>query len=259
MHEGRAAAEWTKLRTLPGTGWLLLGAVALTVGISAAVCAAVEYSPSNPDQDLAKISLAGIDVGQTIIAMLAVLAITGEYSSGMIRTTLTATPKRRTVLAAKALIVGAVTLVVGAVAALGSVAVGRLILPGRGFTEAHGFPLLSLTDGLTLRATAGSVLYLFLIALLSLGVATIVRESAIGIAAVLGLVFLFPIVASLVADPDWQRRLQRIGPMTAGLAIQRTTNLDDLPIGPWAGMGVLTAWAAIALLAGGMALRARDA
>ena len=252
-------AEWTKLRTLAGTGWLLFGTVALTIGMSAAVCAAVSYSASNADQDLAKISLAGIGLGQTVIAVLAVLAITGEYSTGMIRTTLTATPKRHTVLAAKSVVVGAITLVAGAAAALGCVAVGRLILPGRGFTEEHGHSLLSLLDGRMLRAAAGSVLYLVLIALLSLGVATIVRDSAIAIAGVLGLLFLFPIIAALVTDPDWQRRLQQIGPMTAGLSIQSTINLDDLPIGPWAGVGVLAAWAAAALLAGGLLLRARDA
>ena len=63
----------------------------------------------------------------------------------------------------------------------------------------------------------------------------------------------------MVTDPDWQRHLQQIGPMTAGLAIQTTINLDDLPISPWAGLGVLAAWAAAALLAGGLLLRARDA
>ena len=252
-------AEWTKLRTLAGTAWLLIGTVALTVGMSAAVCAAVEYSAASSHQDPTKISLAGVDLGQTIVAILAVLAITGEYSTGMIRTTLTATPKRHTVLAAKSAIVGAVTLAAGATAVLGCVAVGRLILPGRGFTEAHGYQLLSFADGPTLRAAGGSVLYFALIALLSLGVATIVRDSAIAIAIVLGLLYLFPIVASLVTDPDWQRRLQQIGPMTAGRAIRSTTNLDDLPIGPWAGVAVLAGWAAAAVVGGGLLLRARDA
>lgn len=70
---------------------------------------------------------------------------------------------------------------------------------------------------------------------------------------------LFPIVAQEVSDPHWQRHLQQIGPMTAGLAIQATTNLRSLPIGPWAGLGVLAAWAAAALLAGGLLLRWRDA
>jgi len=76
---------------------------------------------------------------------------------------------------------------------------------------------------------------------------------------VLGLLYVFPIVAQAVSDPHWQRHLQQLGPMTAGLAIQATTHLSSLPIGPWAGLGVLAAWAAAALLAGGLLLRLRDA
>jgi hypothetical protein len=114
-------------------------------------------------------------------------------------------------------------------------------------------------DGPTLPAAAGSVLYLALIALLSLGAATAVRDSAAAIGVVLGLLYLFPIIAQLVTDPHWQRHLKQLGPMTAGLAIQATTNLRGLPISPWAGLGVLAAWAAAALLAGGLLLRLRDA
>jgi ABC-2 type transport system permease protein len=142
---------------------------------------------------------------------------------------------------------------------LGSVLAGRLILPGKGFTSEHGYSTLSLAHGPTLRAAAGSIIYLALIALFSLGIATAVRDSATAIGLVLGLVYLFPIVQQVVTDPDWQRHLKQIGPMTSGLTIQATTNLHHLPIGPWAGLGVLTAWAAGALLAGGLLLRQRDA
>jgi ABC-2 type transport system permease protein len=100
---------------------------------------------------------------------------------------------------------------------------------------------------------------LVLIGLLSLGVATAVRDSATAIGVVLGLLYLFPIVAAVVADPDWYEHLQQIGPMTAGLAIQATINLSSQPIDPWAGLGVLAAWAAGALLTGGSLLRLRDA
>ena len=110
-----------------------------------------------------------------------------------------------------------------------------------------------------LRAAAGSVLYLALIALLSLGAATAVRDSAAAIGIVLGLLYLFPIVAAVVSDPHVQRHLQQLAPMTAGLDIQATTGLRSLPISPWAGLGVLAAWAAAALLAGGLLLRLRDA
>jgi ABC-2 type transport system permease protein len=251
-------AEWTKQRTTPGATWLALATVVLTAGLGAAVAAATSYT-SGSGEDLAKISLTGIDLGQAVIAILATTAISNEYSTGMIATTLTALPRRATMLAAKAGMVTAVALVAGTAAVLASLLAGRLLLPGNGFTPAHGYALLSLGEASTLRAAAGSVLYLALIGLLSLGIATAVRDSATGIGVVLALLYLFPIIASAVTDPQWQRHLQQISPMNAGLAIQNTTNLRGLPIGPWAGLGVLAAWAAAAMLAGGLTLRLRDA
>jgi ABC-2 type transport system permease protein len=76
---------------------------------------------------------------------------------------------------------------------------------------------------------------------------------------VLGLLYLLPVMSHVFTNPNWQRHLQQIGPMTAGLAIQVTTNLQHQPIGPWAGLGVLTAWAAAAVLVGDLLLRLRDA
>ena len=252
-------AEWTKLRTVASTGWLLLAAVALTVAVGAAAAAAVKCSSGGCAADPAKISLTGIDLGQAVVAILAVLAISNEYSTGMIRITLTAIPRRHAMLAAKAAILTGLLLAAGAIAVAGSVLAGRLILPGHGFTAARGFPPLWPGDGPVLRAAAGSVLYLALIALLSLGAATVVRDSAVATGTVLGLLYLFPVIAQVVTDPHWQRHLEQIGPMTAGLDIQATTGLRSLPISPWAGLGVLAAWAAAALLAGGLLLRLRDA
>lgn len=252
-------AEWTKLRTVPGTGWLLLAAVVLTVAVSAAAAAAVTCRIPGCNQDATKISLTGLALGQATIAFLAVLVISGEYSTGMIRTTLAAMPRRPVVLAAKATVVAGVVLPAGAVAVLGSLLAGRLILPGSGFTSAHGYSPLSLTDGPTLRAATGSILYLTLIALLALGAATAVRDSATAIGAVLGVLYLFPIVAQLATDPKWHRHLLQIGPTTAGLSIQTTVDVPSLPISPWAGLGVVAAWAAAALLSGGVLLRLRDA
>jgi ABC-2 type transport system permease protein len=252
-------AEWTKLRTLASTGWLLLAAIALTLAVSAATAAAVRCPSGNCAEDPAKISLTGIYLGQVVVAIVAVLTISGEYSTGMIRLTLAAMPRRSTVLAAKAAILLGLVLVAGTVAVGTCLLAGRLILPGHGIDPAHGYPALSLADGPVLRAAAGSVLYLALIALLSLGTATAVRDSAAAIGIVLGLLYLFPIVGGAVGNAQLARHIQQIGPMTAGLAIQATTGLRDLPISPWAGLGVLAGWAAAALLAGGLLLRVRDA
>jgi ABC-2 type transport system permease protein len=252
-------AEWTKQRTVAVTGWLLLAAAILTGLLSLAAAAAARCPAAGCGGDPARVSLTGVEAGQAVVAVLAVLAISGEYTSGMIRTTLIAMPRRITVLAAKAIVVAALALVAGVVGVAGSLLAGRLLLPGHGFTAGHGFAPLSLADGPVLRAAAGSVLYLMLIGLLSLGVATAVREPAVAIGLVMALLFLFPLIAHVAVSQEWQRHLEQAGPMTAGLAIQATTGLPSLPIQPWAGLGVLAAWAAGALLAGGLVLRLRDA
>jgi ABC-2 type transport system permease protein len=252
-------AEWTKLRTVASTGWLLLGAAVLTAAVSMAADAAATCPASGCQADPAKFSLTGVQVGQAIVAVIAVLAVSNEYSTGMIRVTLAAMPRRLAVLAAKAALVTGLVLAVSAVAVLASVLAGRLILPGHGFTPAHGYPPLSLSDGPVLRAACGSVLYLALIALLSLGVATAVRESAVAIGLVLGLLYVFPVVTSVVSNQHWQRHLEQAGPMTAGLYIQATRNLRSLPLTPWQGLGVLALWAAGALIIGALIFRVRDA
>ena len=252
-------AEWTKLRTVASTGWLLLAAAALTIAVGAAVDAAATCPSGGCQADPAKLSLTGVQAGQAIVAVIAVLAVSNEYSTGMIRVTLTAMPRRLTVLAAKAALVAGLVVAVSAVAVLASVLAGRLILPARGFTAAHGYPPLSLGDGPVLRAACGSVLYLGLIALLSLGVATAVRESAVAIGLVLGLLFVFPVVTSVVGNQHWHRHLEQSGPMTAGLEIQATTGVRSLPLTPWQGLGVLALWAAGALILGALMFRFRDA
>jgi ABC-2 type transport system permease protein len=253
-------AEWTKLRTVAGPAWLLAATVVLTVAVSAAATAAVQCpSGTACPVDTTKLSLTGIEFGQAVVVILAVLAISGEYSTGMIRITLAAMPHRSAVLAAKAVILGGLVLAAGSIAVGGSVLAGRILLPGHGFTAARGFPLESLADGPTLRAAAGSVLYLALIALLSLGLATVIRETAAATGGILGLLYLSPIILGVVTDPVWSHRLERYAPMSAGLTIQDTTGLRALPISPWGGLGVLAAWAAAALLAGALVLRLRDA
>jgi ABC-2 type transport system permease protein len=251
-------AEWTKLRTVAGPGWLLIGAVALTVALSVLVTAQVTCPAAGCTGDPTRISLTGVQLGQVLVVVLAVLAVGGEYSTGMVRTTLTAVPRRERVLVAKAATVAVPVLCAGTVAVLGCVLAGRLLLPGRGFTAAHGQQVVSLAAGPTLRAATGSVLYLGLIALLSLGVGALLRDTAATVGLVLGLLYLWPILIHVITDVRWQHRLERWTPL-AGLNVQATTGIHGLPIGPWPGLGVLALWAAGALLAGTVALRLRDA
>jgi ABC-2 type transport system permease protein len=137
-------AEWTKARTAGGTAWLLFAVIVATVAVGGMVATATRCPAVGCGQDPAKVSLSGIDLGQAVVVILAVLAIGGEYGTDMIRVTLTAMPRRTTMLAAKAAILTGLVLAAGTVAVLGSVLAGRLILPGHGFTPAHGYPLLSL-------------------------------------------------------------------------------------------------------------------
>jgi ABC-2 type transport system permease protein len=249
-------AEWTKLRTLTGTAWLLGAVVVLTVGVSAAVVAATHQSSRGGDPT--KLALAGIDLGQAVVAVLAVVTISEEYATGMILPTLTAMPRRLVLLAAKAANLAGLNLAAGILAVAGCLIAGRLMLPGAGFDAAHGYPLVSITHGATLRAAAGSVLYLVFIALMALGIATAIRDTAVSIGAMLALLYLPPLLAQLLSEP-LRRHIQQIAPMTAGLAIQATTNLRSQPIAPWTGLGVLAAWAIASLVIGGTLLRLRDA
>ncbi|MFD3437068.1 ABC transporter permease subunit [Streptomyces sp. NPDC058685] len=240
-------------------GRLLLLSIALTVAVGCGTAKAVKCPDTGCGQDAVKLALTGVTVGQAVIAVFAVLAVSGEYATGIIRTTLMAVPSRITVLTAKATILTTVVLASGTAAVLASLLAGRYILPGNGFTEAHGYAPLSLSDGPTLRAAVGTVFYLALIALIGLGVAAAVRDTASAIGIVLGLLYLFPVVTRVVSDPEWQHRLQQISPMTAGLTVQATVHLHELPIGPRAGLGVLATWAAAALLIGSLLLHRRDA
>jgi ABC-2 type transport system permease protein len=252
-------AEWTKLRTSAGTFWLLLATICLTIGLGAIADAGVRCSSAGCGQDPAKLSLAGVYLGQVLVAISAVTIMSAEYGTGMIRTTLTAMPNRVGMLAAKAIVATGWALVAGILAVVGSTLVGQVLLPGKGFTPDNGYPSLALSNAATLRAASGSVLYLVLIALLSLGIATAVRDSAVGIGVVLALLFAFPIALVMVSNPHWHRHLEQIAPMNAGLGIQTTVDLHNLPLSPWAGLGVLGLWAAGALILGALVLHLRDA
>ncbi|MFC9688460.1 ABC transporter permease [Kribbella sp. NPDC056951] len=222
--------EWTKLRTVAGPLWLLVGTVAVTVALSAVATSVVSCTAAGCGGDTTRLTVSGIYLGQALVAVLAVLVISGEYGSGMVRTSLTAIPRRTTLFVAKAVILSGVVALAATVAVIGSYVAGRLVLPP------PGNQALSLA---TLRAIGGAVVYLVLIGLLSLGVATAARDSAASIGGVLGLLYIVPIISQTISDPDWQRRLEKLAPMTGGL-------------------GVTAVWAGLALVVGGLLLRLRD-
>jgi ABC-type transport system involved in multi-copper enzyme maturation permease subunit len=216
--------------------------------------------------DVVNLSLTGLLVGQIAIIAVAVLFVTSEYKRGMIRTTLAVSPRRGRMLAAKAIVIGAATFVVGLVVAVATFFLIVPVLYSNGFGQpAYLEP--SLTDWPVLRALFGTGFYLALVALLSLGVATIFRRSA-GAIALLIVLFVVPFIVQGGLPLTTAQWLIRSTP-TAGQAITRTVEPNPFDasadievqnwIDPWPGLAVLAAYAAAALALGYWRLRRRDA
>jgi ABC-2 type transport system permease protein len=236
--------EWTKLRTDPGSRWYVLAVVGLTVATTATACATTDIRDCAPRPctvDTVRIGLTGAWIGYVPAAVLAILVISHEYDTGLIRTTLAASPRRVAIVLAKAGLGAAVTLAASAVGLALSMATARLMLPRRGFTAANGYPALpSLSDGPTRSAYLTAVSATGLVALLGLGLALIARHTATAITITLGLLYLAPVVALFVTDPVWQDRIRRYAPLTADR---------------W----LLAAYAGGALMFGAILFRRRDA
>lgn len=245
-------AEFTKLRTTPGTAALLLTTLAVTVGIGAIAGAGSGCASAPCELDPVDHGLTGVLLGQALVAVFAIGTVGGEYGTGMVHATLTAVPRRLTAAAAKA------ATVLGAVLAVAAIAVPVSLLAAAPGLAGHGHSI-EVSDADTIRALLGSIGYLVLIGALSLGIAWTVRDATAAIGTTLGLLYLFPMLAAVVNNEPLARALYRISPMSAGLSVQATTGLDELVIAPLAGLGVLAAWAVAALLAGGLSLRLRDA
>ncbi|QFG19857.1 ABC transporter permease subunit [Actinomadura sp. WMMB 499] len=206
-----------------------------------------DIGPDLFSDDTTRTALTGVLIGQAAIVTLAVLFVTSEFRRRMIAVTLAATPRRGRVLAAKAAVVAAAGLAAGLAAALGALLV----------TGAGGRPVPPLTDGAVLRAVLGTGLLLAVVAVLALAVAVIVRRTAPAIALVL-LALLVPQIVATGLPVSAARWLERVTP-AAGFAVQQTVPRYDTAIGPWAGLGVLCAYAAVALAAAAWLLRRRDA
>jgi ABC-2 type transport system permease protein len=257
-------AEWTKLRTVRSTTWSLIALVAFTVLLSALAGAESETDGCPRmderhlcDDDVVMNSLAGVYFGQFAVVAFAVLAMSSEYATGLIRTTFAAMPHRRTALAAKAAVVAALVLGIGFVTTVVSYLVGRSLLAGNGYNAVNGYPDAALAD--LARPVLGTALYLTALALLCLGLAVLLRHTAAAITTVLALMWL-PIVAPALLPEHLSDQVLRLSPMTAGLAVQRTVErADSIPIDPWLGLGVTWAYAAVALLLAFWLIVRRDA
>jgi hypothetical protein len=247
-------SEWTKLRSVRSTRWAFLAAVVFTIGIAALACAIVSHHyPQMSAHDRAdfhplEINFAGVQLAQLAIGVLGVLVITAEYSTGMIRASMTAVPTRLPVLWAKAIVYAATTLVLMVPAALIAFVVGEAIFARRNIDIAFSAP------GVT-RAVIGAGLYLTVVGLFGLGLGAIVRNTAGGIALFAGIMFVLPPLMN-VLPASWNRAASPYLPLQAGQAIMSITP-GNRPA-PWTGFGLLCAYAAAALVVAAVLLRRRD-
>lgn len=264
-------AEWIKFWSLRSTVWTVVATVVVMAAVSwlAVFFTAREAAaPDTKPQDAAlltallhdpSIVLTGTELAKLVVAVLGVLIVTGEYSTGMVRSTLTAVPRRLPALWAKAVVLVGVTAVTTVVAELLSWAVAVPTLRTHDAT-------LDLASAETQRILLGGVLYLAGVALLAFAVGSIVRVSAGALASVLGLLLVVEVMFRTM-PADFFRTVSPFLPATAGhqmLATQASVDqaraAGSAPVlDPWVGLAVMAAWVALAMTVAAVQLRRRDA
>jgi ABC-2 type transport system permease protein len=293
---GAVRSEFTKIRSVRSTYWTLFALIVVCVGFGALICWAraeqivqvgqggggggpgfrvhAQGGPGGPPTaeqiaqakaglramvkaSAASISLVGLLIGQLIILVLGALTITSEYSTGMIRTSLSTMPRRGTVYAAKAAVFGAVALVVGLITSFLTFFIGQAILSSQQAGTSLGAPEV-------LRTVVGGGLFLAVCGLLSFGLGAILRHTAGAISAGIGLMFVVYILSNFLPGPPagWYGAadVDKWIPFNAGAAIwARPGMLGTNPFSPWIGLGVFCAYAAAAIGFGLFLFRKRDA
>ena len=242
-----ARMEWIKLRSLRSTWWVL----ALSVAGAAGIAVAVGVNTEDAAADLTNNALAGIALGLLLVGVLGVLAMTGEYSSGTIRSTLVAVPNRPLALAAKAAVFGVLALAAGEAAAFIAFFAGGAALPA-------AIPAPTLGQPGVLRAVVLGGAGYCLIGLLGVGFGAVVRHTPAAIATLVGGVY---VLAQLVAGlANWMMAWLPIAIVANSLSVTRPVGDGQLRfLSPWAGLGVLGLYAAVSLAAGAFLLARRDA
>ena len=246
-------SEFCKLRSVRSTFWALLIAVVSNIALAALGALFLPGALSAQEKatvDVTRLSLAGVHLSQIALGVLGVLMITSEYGSGMIRATLSAVPRRRQVLTAKAIVFAATALAVGISSSFAAWFVFQAFLSDDSLRLAIG-------DAGVLRAVAGGGLYLTVLGLLGLGLGAIIRSSAGAIAALFGLLFVPPLLLQLLPQ-SWQTKVGPYTPMEAGSQIY-IVRPHEVSLGAWTGFGLFCLYAAVALAIGVWLVNHRDA
>ena len=262
---GVLRSEWIKLRSLRSTVWSYLIVIALSLGMSLIMSLSVvngwnggadaSAAPAEQQTQLVlQSSVFGVYFGQLVVAVLGVLVIGGEHTTGMIRSTLAAVPTRLPVLASKAVVLFAATFVVGTLSALGAFLTASIVMADHGISA-------SITEPDVVLTLLGGALYLALIAVFALGVGTMLRSSAGGIAVVLGLLLLLPAVLQMI-PADWAHDLIPYLLSSAGIsAFIGAASSEEIVEGPnaWQSSLIVLAWVGASIGGGAVLLHQRDA
>jgi ABC-2 type transport system permease protein len=249
-------SEWTKLRSLRSTVYSQLAAVVFIVGLSILVPLVTvnHWPPRDPGEaarfDPTSRSLAGIFLAQLAVGVLGVLFITGEYATGMIRATLAAVPTRLPMLWAKAMVFAVVTFLLMAPAAVAAFLIGQSILQSKHLDTTLSSPGV-------LRAVLGAALYLTVVGLMGLALGALLRNTAGGISALFGILFVLPIIVQFL-PASWADPIDKYLPSTVGVGITRV-HTDPTALAPWTGFTLFCGYAAIVMAAAAIGLRRRDA
>src|SRR5277367_1828902 len=297
---GAIASEFTKIRSVRSTYWTLAALLVVSIGIGAAITGGTEasfsHNPANKAAfDATQISLiAFFEIGQLIIAVIAAMTITSEYSTGMIRTSLTAQPRRGTVYAAKAIVLTSLTLIVSLITSFIAFFVGQALLSSSGVSASlfhsvtiplnanvtcpqqgpgngggDGVPpgckvVFSGTDVIhpstVLLAIIGCALFVTLVAIIAFGVGAIVRHTAAAIAIAIAALFIIPVLEQALPN-SWRWDIMRFLPDAANQVVSVTIPGSASPHlwSAWPQLGVTALWAAVLLGVGAYLFRKRDA
>lgn len=250
-------SEWTKIRTVSSTTWTLICAFVVTVALAAGTSALLNATfddLSEAEQatfDPTLVSFTGTTFSQLAMIVFGVLVVSTEYSSGMIRTSLAAVPQRGTLLFSKIAVAGVLALLVGLLTSFVSFFLSQALLGDRG---------TGLGEENVLRAVVGAGLYLGLIAIFSMGIAAMLRSSVLAICI---LVTLFLLISNILSLVPYAKDVILYFPDKAGMRVMQVVpeamGSDPSPYGPWAGLAIMVAWVAAAVLGGYLVLKNRDA
>lgn len=253
---GALRSEWTKIRSVRSTMWTLGAAIVVTIGFNVlgnwGQASHTTLPPSALEQrDLIQRTLIGIVFGQLIMVVFGAMAITSEYSTAMVRTSLTAQPRRAPVFLAKLLVVSAVAFLVGEIISFASFLICATFWKSKGVD-------LTLSSPHAMQAVVGGGLYLAGSAILAFGLGAILRHTAGAITSGVGMLFVATILVNFLPQ-SWQDHLAKWLPFNAGGQVFSTQHKTGLDLGAWTGFGVFMIYGIVAVALGAYVFRNRDA